>query len=103
MAPGLRAGAQGSRDRRRGDATPGERRDPEGGAYAGEEVAREARQKRVRALYLAQARILMTSPFASDQALGRAVEAFVQGMPAPDSQRLALARQLRAANEQARQ
>jgi len=84
-------------------------RDAANAAFLGDMTARPwelatlARQKRVRALYLAQARILMTSPFASDQALGRAVEAFVQGMPAPDSQRLALARQLRAANEQARQ
>ena len=56
------------------------------------------RQRQVRALYLGQARLLQGSADPGDQALGRAVEAFVQEMPAPDTQRLALARELRAAN-----
>lgn len=56
------------------------------------------RQARVRRVYLAQAKLLQASAAAEDQALGRAVEAFVRGMPAPDTQRLALARALRDAN-----
>ena len=61
------------------------------------------RQARVRGLYLAQARLLAASPDAGDRNLGRRVEAFVQAMPQPDSQRLALARELRAANQRASQ
>lgn len=57
-----------------------------------------ARQARVRDLYLAQARLLKMSAEPDDRALGQAVEDFVRDMPAPDSQRLALARELRAAN-----
>lgn len=57
-----------------------------------------ARQRQVRALYLAQARLLQASPEPADQALGREVAAFVASMPEPDSRRLALARALRAAN-----
>jgi type IV secretory pathway VirD2 relaxase len=57
------------------------------------------RQRRIRALYLGQARLLQTSADEADRRLGRDVEAFVREMPAPDTQRLALARQLRAANE----
>jgi len=57
------------------------------------------RQRTVRALYLAQARLLGKSSDASDRALGAKVEAFVRDMPASDTQRLALARELRAANE----
>lgn len=60
------------------------------------------RQRRIRGLYAAEARLLLTSPEADDRALGRAVLAFLEGMPAPDSQRLALARELRAANARAR-
>lgn len=60
------------------------------------------RQRRIRGLYAAEARLLLTSPDADDRALGRAVLAFLEGMPAPDSQRLALARELRAANSRAR-
>jgi type IV secretory pathway VirD2 relaxase len=60
------------------------------------------RQRQVRALYLGQARLLQGSADPRDQALGRAVEAFVQEMPAPDSQRLALARELREANARQR-
>jgi type IV secretory pathway VirD2 relaxase len=56
------------------------------------------RQAKVRGLYLAQAKLLGRSVDPTDQALGAKVEAFVRAMPRPDSQRLALARQLRAAN-----
>ncbi len=56
------------------------------------------RQAQVRGLYLAQAQVLQRSGDPADQALGAKVEAFVRSMPAPDSQRLALARELRAAN-----
>jgi type IV secretory pathway VirD2 relaxase len=55
------------------------------------------RQARVRGLYLAQAQVLRQSSDPADQALGGKVEAFVKSMPQPDSQRLALARELRAA------
>ncbi|MBI1198970.1 MAG: relaxase/mobilization nuclease domain-containing protein [Phenylobacterium sp.] len=57
-----------------------------------------ARQAKVRGLYLAQAKVLGRSANPADQALGAKVEAFVRSMPQPDSQRLALARELRAAN-----
>jgi len=63
------------------------------------ERAMAERQAQTRRLFLAQARVLQASPEALDRALGRAVEAFVQDMPAPDSQRLALARELRRVNE----
>ena len=56
------------------------------------------RQSRVRGLYLAQAQVLQRSIDPADQALGAKVEAFVKSLPQPDSQRLALARELRAAN-----
>jgi relaxase-like protein len=56
------------------------------------------RQGRIRALYEAQARLLRLSSIAEDRQLGEAVMRFVHEMPAPDTQRLALARQLRAAN-----
>lgn len=56
------------------------------------------RQVRVRSLYLAQAHLLGRSPETADRALGAKVEAFVRSMPQPDSQRLALARELRAAS-----
>jgi type IV secretory pathway VirD2 relaxase len=55
------------------------------------------RQGDIRALYLAQAKLLQASGDRRDRALGHKVEQFVQGMPHPDSQRLALARALRAA------
>jgi hypothetical protein len=58
-----------------------------------------ARQQAVRDLYLTQARLLGRSGDPADRALGAKVEAFVRGMPQPDTQRLALARELRAANE----
>ena len=57
------------------------------------------RQASVRSLYLAQAQLLCMSSDAADRALGSRVEAFVQSMPQPDSQRLALARELRAVNQ----
>lgn len=56
------------------------------------------RQARVRGLYLAQAQLLQCSTDAADQKLGAKAETFVRSMPQPDSQRLALARELRAAN-----
>lgn len=55
-------------------------------------------QAQVRGLYLVQAQVLQRSADPADQALGAKVEAFVRSMPQPDSQRLALARELRAAN-----
>ncbi len=58
------------------------------------------RQAGVRRTYLAQAALLKGSPDPKDRALGEKVETFVRSMPAPDSQRLALARELRAANRQ---
>lgn len=60
------------------------------------------RQARVRGLYLAQARLLGRSADPRDRALAARVEAFVRAMPQPDSRRLALARELRAANAPAR-
>lgn len=60
------------------------------------------RQQRVRALYFAQAQLLSRSADPADRTLGAKVEAFVRGMPQPDTQRLALARELRAANQAAR-
>jgi len=58
-----------------------------------------ARQQAVRGLYLAQAKLLTRSSDPADRTLGAKVEAFVRDMPQPDTQRLALARELRAANE----
>lgn len=56
------------------------------------------RQVKVRSLYLAQADLLKRSDDPADQLLGGKVKAFVESMPVPDSERLALARELRAAN-----
>lgn len=56
------------------------------------------RQAKVRGLYLAQAKLLRASAHPTDRALGAKVEAFVRSMPQPDTQRLVLARELRAAN-----
>ena len=53
------------------------------------------RQRRVRGLYLAQAKLLQASSAREDRVLGARVEAFVREMPQPDTQRLALARLLR--------
>jgi len=58
-----------------------------------------ARQQAVRSLYLKQAQLLGRSSDPADRALGAKVEAFVRSMPQPDTQRLALARELRAANK----
>jgi type IV secretory pathway VirD2 relaxase len=60
-----------------------------------------ARQQAVRSLYLAQAKLLSRSSDPADRTLGAKVEAFVRSMPQPDTQRLALARELRAANTRA--
>lgn len=57
------------------------------------------RQQAVRDLYLTQAQLLGRSTDPADRALGAKLEAFVRTMPQPDTQRLALARELRAANE----
>jgi hypothetical protein len=56
-------------------------------------------QRQVRQGYRDQAKLLRASTDPADQTLGREVEAFVRSMPAPDSQRLAFARELRAVNE----
>jgi type IV secretory pathway VirD2 relaxase len=56
------------------------------------------RQAKVRGFYLSQAQLLQRSSDPGDRALGSKVEAFVRAMPQPDSQRLALARELRATN-----
>jgi hypothetical protein len=61
------------------------------------------RQTAIRSAYVAQARLLMLSADATERALGRKVEGFVREMPQPDSQRLALARELRAASREVRQ
>lgn len=58
-----------------------------------------ARQQAVRDLYLTQARLLGRSADPADRILGAKVEAFVRSLPQPDTQRLALARELRAANQ----
>lgn len=55
------------------------------------------RQGAIRSIYQAQARLLQASTDPRDQQLGDKVEAFVRAMPQPDSQRLALARELRMA------
>lgn len=60
------------------------------------------RQQRVRRLYLAQAKLLQSSSDAVDRALGVEVEKFVRDLRPPDSERLALARALREANERSR-
>lgn len=60
------------------------------------------RQARVRRLYLAQATLLQSSEDPADRALGAEVESFVRGLPAPDTERLVLARALRAANDKTR-
>lgn len=59
------------------------------------------RQVRIRRLYLAQAKLLQTSRDPADRELGVEVETFVRSLGPPDTERLALARALRAANERA--
>lgn len=54
------------------------------------------RQGSIRSVYLAQARLLQASTDPLDRQLGGKVEAFVRAMSQPDSQRLALARELRS-------
>lgn len=77
-------------------------------AFQGDSQPREwerrsvERQGVVRWIYLAQARLLQSSPAAADRILGEKVEAFVKAMPVPDSQRLALARELREAGRAVR-
>jgi len=56
------------------------------------------RQQAVRGLYLTQAQLLGRSSDPADRTLSAKIEAFVRSMPQPDTQRLALARELRAAN-----
>ncbi len=58
------------------------------------------RQARVRGLYLGQAKLLGQSDHPADRVLGAKIEAFVRSMPQPDSQRLALARELRATSRE---
>lgn len=55
------------------------------------------RQGQIRRAYLAQSQVLARSSHPDDRALATKVEAFVRSMPQPDSLRLALARELRAA------
>lgn len=63
------------------------------------ETAIVQHQARVRTSYLAAASYLAASPDRSDQVLGERLQAFVRAMPPPDTRRLALARELRSANE----
>lgn len=56
------------------------------------------RQLAVRRLYLAQAKLLQASGDADDRRLAIEIEGFLRGMQAPDSERLAMARELRHAN-----
>ena len=65
------------------------------------ERAMAARQQLIRASYLAQAKVLMESSDAADRRLAGRVVQFLGAMRPPDSQRLALARELRAANRDA--
>lgn len=60
------------------------------------------RQAQIRRIYLAQAKLLQSSRDAADRKLGAEVEAFVRSLRPPDTERLALARALRDANEHAR-
>jgi len=60
------------------------------------------RQLEIRALYVSQARLLQGSEDPGDRALGDAVLEFVRKMPAPESRRLALAKELKAADAKAR-
>ena len=56
------------------------------------------RRTAIRTLYGEQAKLLLASRNPDDRRLGQAVLQFLKDMPAPDTQRLALARELRAAN-----
>lgn len=55
------------------------------------------RQQKTRGLYLTQARMMQRSTSGQDRDLGFRLEAFVRAMPAPDTQVLRLARELRDA------
>ncbi len=59
------------------------------------ETAMAERQGRLRGMYLAQAAVLSRSPDEQDRALASAVREFVAAMPAVESRRQALARELR--------
>ena len=75
----------------------------EGGDPAPWDLAIVARQRRVRALYAAQAAILRASGRDEDKVLGEALAAFVAAMPAAETQRRAMERALRRARPVARQ
>lgn len=88
-----------------GTVHQGAHRDAAKSAFGGDRTARPweqqtaRRQRQIRGLYQVQAQLLQLSADGEDRALGAAILKFVRGMPAPDTQRLALARALRAANE----
>lgn len=63
----------------------------------GWEQAIAVQQVRTRRLYLAQAKLLQASSAPDDRRLGVQVEAFIRDLAPPDTERLALARALRAA------
>lgn len=83
-------------------------RDAARAAFGGQAIASEwdrriaDGQLRIRRFYLAQAKLLQSSKDAADRALGLEVETFVRSLRPPDTERLALARALREANERAR-
>jgi type IV secretory pathway VirD2 relaxase len=66
------------------------------------ELQMTRRQAYIRGLYLAQAELLMKSTDPADRELGNATVAFVRAMPAADTRRLAMARELRDENERLR-
>ena len=71
-------------------------------AFQGDETLRPwevrvaERQRRIRTLFLQQARLLSASDQLEDRRLGAALASFVSTLPSPDSRRLELARTLRA-------
>lgn len=67
------------------------------GALRPWEVQMVTRQRRIRTLYLEQARLLAASDHQADRRLGAALSVFVSALAPPDSRRLELARVLRAA------
>ena len=60
-------------------------------------------QSKIRGHYLDHAEALAASPDPQDQALAKQVETFVAEMPAADTRRLEIARQLRALADQLKQ
>lgn len=60
------------------------------------EAAIAARQARLRGMYLAQAALLARSTDPDDRGLAEAVRRFVKAMPAPETRRMRLARELAA-------